>query len=336
VLTPRQELLLERVVDGYLDTSRPVASKSLAGELEWGSSTIRHELALLEEQGLLAHPHTSAGRVPTDSGYRYFVDRLLPRLREERSPERLPLSLVQREVDEAMRATSETLSQVTSLLAIVTAPPLETATIRHVEVLVLQPQVLMVVIITSTGGVTKRVFGFDEPVDTGLVVWAAAYLNEQLVGLGLGARVLAKRLAEPELGTSERGFLSELAPAFIELEDTAGQTLYVDGATRLFAEHRLADISQLNALMELLERRVTLLGVLRDALGMSETYIRIGHENAAPGLQSLAVVAQSYGLPARSLGAVSVIGPVRMDYERAIRSVRAAAGELSDFVEDVY
>jgi heat-inducible transcriptional repressor len=336
VLTPRQELLLERVVDGYLDTSRPVASKSLAGELEWGSSTIRHELALLEEQGLLAHPHTSAGRVPTDSGYRYFVDRLLPRLREERSPERLPLSLVRREVNEAMRATSETLSQVTSLLAIVTAPPLETATIRHVEVLVLQPQVLMVVIITSTGGVTKRVFGFDEPVDTGLVDWATAYLNEQLVGLGLGARVLAKRLAAPELGPSERGFLSELAPAFIELEDTAGQTLYVDGAARLFAEHRLADISQLNALMDLLERRVTLLGVLRDALGMSETYIRIGHENAAPGLQSLAVVAQSYGLPARSLGAVSVIGPVRMDYERAIRAVRAAAGELSDFVEDVY
>jgi heat-inducible transcriptional repressor len=336
VLTPRQELLLERVVAAHLDTERPVGSKSLAAELEWGPSTIRHELARLEEEGLLAHPHTSAGRLPTDAGYRYFVDRLLPRLREDRAPERLPVSLVRREVDEAMRATSEALSQVTSLLAIVTAPPLETATIRHVEVLVLQPQVLMVVVITSTGGVTKRVFGFDEPIDTGLAGWAAAYLNEQLVGLGLGARSLVRRLTDPDLGQSERAFLAGLGPAFLELEDTAGQTLYVDGAARLFAEHRLSDVSQLNALMDLLERRVTLLAVLRDALVVPDTYIRIGHENAAPGLQSLAVVAQGYGLPSRSLGAVSVIGPVRMDYARAIRSVRAAAGELSTFIEDVY
>ncbi len=113
--------------------------------------------------GLLAHPHTSAGRVPTDAGYRYYVDRLLP----EAPREELGLSLVRREVDDAMRATTETLSQVTNLLALVTAPPIATTTIRHIEVLLLQPQVLMVVVITSTGGVSKRVFTFDRPVDAG-------------------------------------------------------------------------------------------------------------------------------------------------------------------------
>src|SRR5207237_9609155 len=100
----------------------------------------------------------SAGRVPTEAGYRYFVDRLLP---DDDSSPRLSLSLVRRELDEAMRVTSETLSQVTNLLAIVTAPPIDTSTIRHVEVLVLQPQGLMVVVITSTGGVTKGLFRFS-------------------------------------------------------------------------------------------------------------------------------------------------------------------------------
>jgi heat-inducible transcriptional repressor len=336
VVTPRQELLLQRVVESYLHTGVPVGSKALAVEAEWGPSTIRSELATLEEAGLLNHPHTSAGRVPTDAGYRYFVDRLLPVLRQEPEAQSHSLTLVRHEVDEALRVTTETLSQITDLLAIVTAPPLETATIRHVEVLVLQPQVLMVVVITSTGGVTKRVITFEQSVDTGLADWAKAYLNEELVGLGLGARLLVKRLTDPELGETERAFLEELAPAFTELEDTAGHTLYVEGAARLFAEHRVQDVPQLETLMDLLERRVTLLSVLRDALTARDLYVRIGSENGVPALQGMAVVAQGYGLPARTLGTVSVIGPVRMDYGRTIRSVRAAAGELSRFIEDVY
>src|SRR6202789_671818 len=193
MLSERQELVLRRLVQDYLDEGAPVGSKSLSSAFEWGPSTIRHELANLEELGLLAHPHTSAGRVPTEAGYRYFVDRLLP---EETPGPGLSLSLVRREVDEAMRVTTETLSQVTNLLAIVTAPPLETTTIRHVELLGLQPQVLMVVVITSTGGVTKRMFTFNSPVDPGLADWAASYLNERLVGTGLGARSLIQRRSE--------------------------------------------------------------------------------------------------------------------------------------------
>jgi heat-inducible transcriptional repressor len=336
MLTPRQELILRKVVDGYLADGFPVGSKALAADVEWGPSTIRNELAMLEEHGLLAHPHTSAGRVPTDAGYRYFVDRLLPQTTPAGQATPLSLSLVRREVDEAMRVTTEQLSQVTNLLAITSAPPLETATVRHVEVLLLQPQVLMVVVITSTGGVTKRVLTFEEPVDTGLLDWVAAYLNEQLVGLGLGARLLHQRLADPSLGSSELRFLAALAPAFTELTETGEATLYVDGASRLVSEYRFQDRTQLNEVMEMLERRVTLLGVLHAALAERDVYVRIGRENEAPALRSLALVAANYGLPRRSLGTVSVIGPLRMDYAHAISAVRAAAHELSRFVEDVY
>jgi heat-inducible transcriptional repressor len=336
VLSPRQELILRKVVVAYQTTEQPVGSKTLASdpELEVAPSTVRYELAQLEEHGLLAHPHTSAGRVPTDAGYRYFVDKLLPVTRA--APGTLELALTRREVDEAMRATTETLSQVSNLLAVVSAPPLDTATIRHVEVLPLQPQILMVVVITSTGGVSKRVLTFDAPVDSGLAAWAGEYLNEQLAGLGLGARMLHGRLADPTLPPTERAFLDRLAPAFLELAATAQDSLYVDGASRLFTEHRFQDLSQINELMQMLERRVTLLEILRSAIGERDVLVRIGAENESPALRSLAMVTSHYGLPLRPLGTVSLIGPVAMDYAATIGIVREAAHQLSRYIEDVY
>jgi heat-inducible transcriptional repressor len=333
VLSDRQELVLARVVKDYLDAGAPVGSKSLAANFEWGPSTIRHELAILEERGLLAHPHTSAGRVPTEAGYRYFVDRLLPP--DDKAPQ-LEVSLVRRELNEAMRATTEALSQISDMLAIVLAPPLETSTIRHVEVLPLQPQVLMVVVITSTGGVSKRLFTFDAPVDPGLADWAACYLNERLLGIGLGARMLGSRLRDSSLSSTEASFIEALSLAFTELEEAAGGTLYVEGASRLLRFERMGDVSELNSLMEMLERRVSMLSVLRVALGERDVLVRIGTENDVEALRSLALVAAAYGLPQRRLGTVSVIGPLRMDYGRVIRLVRDAASQLSNFVSDFY
>jgi heat-inducible transcriptional repressor len=243
---------------------------------------------------------------------------------------------VRRELDDAMRATTEQLSQVTDLLALVTAPPIETATIHRVEVLLLQPQVAMVVVITSTGGVTKRIISYDAPLDRGLVDWAASYLNEVLGGMDVGARLVQARLAAPELPDPERAFLATLAPAFTELEATAAETLFVEGTSRLVTEHRFHELPQIADLLDVLEHRVALLSVLRQSLEEPSVYLRIGQENPTPELRSLSLVAANYGLARRNLGAVSVIGPMRMDYPRAILAVRQAASELSRFVTEVY
>jgi heat-inducible transcriptional repressor len=339
MLSSRQERILCTVVDEYLRTGQPVASRSIASdpELECGPSTVRNELALLEEQGLLAHPHVSAGRVPTDAGHRYLVDRMLTSGQALAPPEpRLELSLIRREVDEAMRVTTETLSQMTNLLAVVSAPSLNTATIRRIEVLALQPQVVLVVIITSMGGVSKMLATFERAVDPGLLAWAGEYLNERLVGLGLGSRMLQQRLAEPGLSPRELEFLERFVPAFGSLAADAEDSLYVEGTARLFSAGQLEDTVQVNELIGLLERRVALLRVLRAALGESGVYVRIGQENELPAMHSLAVVATGYGVARRKLGTVSVIGPVRMDYAGAIATVRGAAHELSRFVEDAY
>ncbi len=249
---------------------------------------------------------------------------------------RLELSLIRREIEEAMRTTSETLSQVTNLLAVVSAPSLNAATIRHVEVLALQPEVAMVVVITSTGGVSKLFATFERPVDPGLLSWAGEYLRERLVGYGLGARMLQQRLVDPGLSEVERGFVARLVPAFGELSADAEDELYVDGTARLFSAGQIEDAAQLQGLVGLLERRVSLLRVLRAAIGERDVYVRIGRENEIPAMRSLALVATGYGLAQRKLGAVSVIGPVRMDYAGAIATVREAAHELSRFIEATY
>ena len=337
-ISPRQTFILRKVVETHVNLDQPVGSKWIAeqDDVPWGPSTVRAELARLEESGLLEHPHTSAGRVPTDRGYRHYVDQLLSegRLPVPRKP--LELTAMRRQVDDAMQATTEQLSQVTNLLAMVTAPPIETATIHRVEVLLLQPQVAMVVVITSTGGVTKRVISYDGPVDSGLVDWAASYLNEALGGMDVGSRMVGSKLAAPELGHRERAFLATLAPAFTELEETSGSSLFMEGAARLLTEHRFQELSQIAGLMEVLEHRRALLGVLRASLTEPSVYLRIGAENPTPALHTVSIVAANYGVARRNLGAVSVVGPVRMDYPRAIGAVREAARELSRFVAEVY
>jgi heat-inducible transcriptional repressor len=340
MLSDRQQGLLKLAVDAYLDTGRPVGSKSLAArrQVQWSASTVRAELAELERVGFLTHPHTSAGRVPTDAGYRFYADTLLASGLRAQAPRGRELDAIQarREVDEAMRETTAELSRITDLLALATAPPPSTARIHRVEVLLLQPRVVMVVVIASNGAVTKRIFSFSAPLDPGLVGWASSYLNERLSGLGLGARMIADRLADPELDPAEAGFVAEIGEVFSELEGRPEADLYLEGAARLLSEDHAGDLPRVDALMRALERRAGLLRALRSALDERSVFVWIGHENPTPELRTVSVVGANYGLGYRNLGTVGVLGPLRMDYATAIVSVRDAAGRLSRFFESVY
>src|SRR6267154_874892 len=216
-LTARQQEILRRVVEEHVATGQPVGSKTLVEKpsVTAAPSTVRAELAELESLGLLTHPHTSAGRVPTESGYRYYADELLHRL--DPHPQEFPLDLhtERTEVEAALQATTEV----------------------RVEVLLLQPEVVMVVVITSAGGVTRRNFHFEQAVDPGLAKWAGEYLNETVAGLSLGTVLLRRRFDEPALSPREREFLGALRPAFTELV-SAEQRLYVGGAADLHGEVR--------------------------------------------------------------------------------------------------
>ena len=336
-LSQRQQELLQRVVEEYVSTGQPVGSKTLVerGSLAVSSSTVRNDLAELERRGLMMHPHTSAGRVPTEAGYRLYVDELL--LRPESRPDAIGLGLpaARAEVEEALQATTEVLSQVTRLLALVSAPPLEAALVRHVEVLLLQPNIVMVVVITSTGSVTKLRYAFPEPLDPGLVTWARDYLNEELVGARIGSRTIRRVFANVALSTREESFLLAIRDEF-EHPPEEDRRLYVGGAAGLLEEMRAEEIGAYRSLMEALEKRAALLDVLAQRLDPRRTFARVGDELERGGLRDLALVGSTYGLAHQTLGSVSILGPLRMDYEKALRAVRSAAHELSRFVEEIY
>jgi heat-inducible transcriptional repressor len=337
-LTPRKREILRLVIEEYVASGQPVGSRALVERsgLGFSASTVRGELAELETLGLLTHPHTSAGRTPTESGYRLYAEELVDTL--EGRPEALGVDLrsMRNEIEQALRTTTEMLSDATRLLALVSAPSLETASIRHVEVLKLQPTSVMVVVITSTGGVTKQVFHLDEPVDPGLVAWAGEYLEEAIVGERLGSRAVRRRLEAPELAPRERMFLSLIGQTLLEVGAEAGPEVFVGGTAGLVGGARAEEVEATMRLVELLERRAAVLELLSEALEPQRPIVHVGPAFAGADLSSVSLVGATYGIRSTPLGAVGLVGPLRMDYEKAIRTVRAAAFELSRFVEDVY
>jgi heat-inducible transcriptional repressor len=337
-LSPRRREILRRVVEEHVATGQPVGSKVLVERagMHVSSSTVRSELAELEALGLLTHPHTSAGRVPTESGYRVYAEELVGAIDGRPEPPPIDVATVRSELEAALRSTTETLSQATRLLALVSAPALVSASVRHVDVIQLQPRAIIVVVITSTGGVTKRVVEVDQAVDPGLVEWARTYLEEQLVGQRLGSGTLRRRLEDPALPSSERTFLARLRPAFVDAVADEGPQLFVGGAAGLLGDARGAELEACQHLLDVLERRAAVLALLSDALDPMRTIVRVGPEVDGGQLHDVSYVGATYGLPRRSLGSVGLLGPLRMDYEKAIRAVRAAAFELSRLVEDVY
>lgn len=336
MLTERQEQILRIVVEAYTEAGAPVGSRAIAEreDVAWAPSTVRNEIAVLVSHGLLEQPHTSAGRRPTEAGYRYFVDDHLAHRQTTPQPE-IELAFARNEVAAAIRQTTETLAEANSLMALVSAPPLESEEILRVELVPLQPTKVMVVVITSTGNVTKRQFEFERPVDAGLVRWANGYLNERLNGVALGARMIRSRLFATDLAATELSFIEAIGTAFLELP-TGDDTLFVGGARHLIGEQAGESIPGLNRLMGMLEERAVAAKLLQSGMGERGVYLRIGHENEASELAGASVVGANYGTHTRALGSVNVIGPVRMDYPRAIASVRFAASRLSEFVSDVY
>ncbi len=338
-LSPRKREILRLVVEEYVASGQPVGSKSLVDRsgLDLSSSTVRSELAELEHLGLLMHPHTSAGRVPTEVGYDAYAQELVESIEGRPAPFPLDLTAMRNELETALQQTTDSLSQATRLLALVTAPAIDIAVVRHVEVLQLQPGVVLVVVITAAGGVTKRVIELDEAVDAGLVEWAREYLNETVAGLRLGAALLRRRIEDPSLSPRERAFLEALRPAFSAVLIDSGAQLYVGGAAGLLGDARGAELEACQRLLELLEQRAATLKLLSEALDpRRRTVVRVGPELGGTELRDVAYVGSTYGLTNRSLGSVALLGPLRMDYEKAIRAVRAAAFELSRLVEEVY
>ncbi|GAA2135132.1 heat-inducible transcriptional repressor HrcA [Actinomadura napierensis] len=326
MLDDRKLAVLRAIVEDYVSTNEPVGSKALVDRHNLGvsSATIRNDMAVLEEQGYIAQPHTSAGRVPTDKGYRLFVDRLSTIK---------PLSIAERraietflsgayDLDDVVGRTVRLLAQLTRQVAVVQYPSLTRSSVRHVELVPVAEGRLLLVLITNTGRVEQRVIETGK-ISEESVGHLRALLNTCLDGLGFGEVPSAVADLPDKVGPDERPVAAAVLSVLLEtLVENHEEKIVFAGAANLAA----VDFSQsLREVLVALEEQVVLMRLLGETGDSSTLTVRIGTENPDEGLRSTSVVAADYGVGDLTLARLGVLGPTRMDYPGTMGAVRAVA-----------
>ena len=331
-ISDRQREILLKTLELYISTGAPVGSHVLTDAVDASSSTIRAELADLESRGLLTHPHTSAGRVPTDAGYRYYVDALMSGDPREVAFFEAPEGYGN--LDELLRGVSEGMSEVTRLLAVVAGPGALGDSLSRVDYLPLADGALLLVVSMESGSSSSATITLPSYIEGEELREIFAALNSWLGGRPVGGDL--------ELATAARKALSDHDPlvvgAVLEAIGVLGRAtdrgVFVRGASALLARLDDLDPGSLMAVVEVFERRRWLLRLMGDALERSAiadsgVVVSIGAENALYNLMGTSLVAAAYGHHERPYGVVSLIGPKRMDYDAAISTVRSAAEALT-------
>lgn len=333
----RRLQVLRAIVEDYISTNEPVGSKTLVDRHNLGvsSATIRNDMATLEEDGLIAQPHTSAGRVPTDAGYRLFVDRLT---------EIKPLTGAEKraigafldgavDLDDVLHRAVRALAQLTRNVAVVQYPTLSRSRVRHLEVVMISTTRLMLVLITDTGRVEQRLVELPAPTVDIDVFELRATLNTRLRDRPLSEtpEIVSELPAQvvPEL----RGLLATLSTVLLEaLVEPGSDRMLLGGTANL--SHQTLDFPAIRPVLEALEEQVVLLRLLDQSVSSSKVLVRIGNETQHEGLATASVVSTGYGMHGAAVGAVGVLGPRRMDYAHTMARVAAVARYVGNLLED--
>ncbi len=334
MLSERRRLVLQALVEEYITSGQPVGSRSIVERhhLECSPATVRNELAALEETGYVYQPHVSAGRVPTDLGYREFVDDILSEM--DSLPEMDSEQMYRRylelagEIDDLMRQTSEMLAHLTHYVAVVLAPTVSLSRIRRVDLVSMTSRRALLVLITETGQVVNRNIEFAEDVTPERLAEVERALNASLEGKRASqVRPLIDAL---DPGRPGDGVFKQVMHELISsLEEADRDGLYHVGTPELLALPEFSEAARIAPLLNLLEDSLAMLDALSGALHEGGLTVRIGKENERDELGTMSLVATRYGTDSVD-GVVGVIGPTRMDYQRTIAAVRAAAEGLSE------
>lgn len=333
MVSERSLAVLRAIVQDYVASREPVGSKTIVERHHFGVSaaTIRNDMAVLEEEELIAAPHTSSGRIPTDKGYRVFVDQLA---------DVRPLTTAQRQaietflgesndLDELLARTVRLVAQLTRQLAVVQYPTFQRARVRHVELVSLAPTRVLCILISDTGQVEQRLAELDQPADEETLGRLRNRLNEVAAGLTMTDAAAA---LSTETRTADRAHAEVLRTLAATLADQAKFTrsdrLVVAGAANLVRTEQ--DFSgNILGVIEAIEEQVVILKLFGEMTSEEGIAVRIGRENAAYGLGDTSVVSSSFEIPGRDVSRLGIVGPTRMDYSQSMAAVRAVARYLS-------
>jgi heat-inducible transcriptional repressor len=334
----RRLAVLRAIVEDYVSTREPVGSKALVERHRLGVSpaTVRNDMAALEEEGLIAQPHTSAGRIPTDKGYRFFVDRLTE-IKPMSAAERRAISTFlegAHDLDDVIQRSVRVLAQLTQQVAIVQYPSLARSTVRHIELVSLTPSRVLIVLILSTGRVEQRVIelpgalGVDELADLRSRILHAA------VGEAITDAANALGALTEQTDHLDRTQLAVISAALVEAMSNERQTeRVVVGGTANLARFGDSFDQSIKPMLEALEEHVVLLKLLGEATSSDSIRVRIGHEGPYQELATTSVVATGYGPGEEAVGSLGIVGPTRMDYPGSMAAVRAVARYVSTILD---
>lgn len=333
-LDDRKAAILRAIVACYVRWGEPVGSKTLVERYRLGvsSATVRNEMGALEDFGFIYQPHTSAGRIPTDSGYRYYVNvwgNSVSLPEEERRRVRRFFGEPRWELEEALRNTASLLSSLTADAAIVFAPSLDHSVVRHVELISLAGPRAMLVLVTDTGRVENHIVWGPERIDEVHLGSASEMLNRFVVGVPLekAASTITDHLERFPLEL--RGTVAAVAKVLEEeMTSSESERVFLEGTSHIVDEQKFADLETVRQVIGALEHRRSVLVLLADAIASSEVSVRIGSENQAAEMQFCSVITAPYGSEGHVIGSLAVIGPTRMDYLRSIAAVNEVSSNL--------
>lgn len=343
-LSPRKEAILRSLVEEYIRSATPVASETLRSKylLPWGAATVRNEMASLEEEGLLFQPHTSAGRIPTDLGYRYFVEHLMLESAlsmDEQRRIRHQFYQVQHQLDEWVRLTASVLSRALQSAAVVTPPRAVEGRLKHFEVLSLQEMVALLVVVLQDGAVKQERLLLDTPATQEELSALSQQMNRLLVDLS--APELEQQTKGIRLDVNERMVLDAILRMLSQHGEYSAETFYHDGILQMLSQPEFTTIGlehernqRIRKVVEVLEQN-RLLPAVAAQVPVGGVQVIIGGENEFKDMKDVSLVVSRYGREGQSGGLLGVVGPTRMQYSRAIAVVRYMTEVLNDLLGEL-
>ncbi|MCD6301931.1 MAG: heat-inducible transcription repressor HrcA [Anaerolineae bacterium] len=341
ILTPRQRDILKIVVERYIDTAAPVGSSSVqsAGSLGMSTATIRNELVALENAGYLTQPYTSAGRVPTAQGYRYYVEHLIERTDLPVPEQRMiqhQFHQLRLDMDQWARLTAAVLAHTARAASLVTPPHATNARFRHLELISINDATCLMILVLQDGSIHQEMLMLSDVIDQDELSKISSRLNSLLFGMTLRE---IQASTHPEL-TALRGIaasvLDRVLPVMRGAERRATHEIYRDGLLQVLGEPEFVDVEKREQILRLFEQQRLLDAILTRMLGASGIQIIIGSEGAYGGFEDLSMILSPYGLRGKASGVLGVLGPTRMAYGRGISAVRYVTALMDQLIQDVF
>ena len=340
-LSERKKVILSAVVHRYITTAEPVSSSVLASEykLNLSSATIRNELSILEKYEYLTHPHTSAGRIPTDKGYRFYVDHLMQKRYLDETEKKLIINIYRKnkEMEEMMKNTSQLLSKLTNNIGVVMGPVIYDNHVEHVQFVGIGGHRILAVIVTDTGMIYQKVISISGEIDRENLNYLSNYINSELekneINLIDLNSMLVNELEKILYFQKRFKLIHNLLEECFDFQYLENK-IYLNGRVNIMKKPEFQKVDSLNYILSFIEKENILLKVIKKELGAESTKITIGSENKQREIQNCSLITSKYRIKGRPAGAIMILGPTRMDYPRMISIAEYISDKLSEILSD--